>query len=326
MAVSDPVLEVSGRSPQPPQPPSLPPTLDVDDAFDDDDEDDNAYVFSRDSARKEFQRNLPAPLDLWETDTGSEHTASSTGALFTGRSGASSLHDHYANGGAWTSPTVESPLPSHFSALSLSDPVEHHDEEDLQQSPARSPTRAKEAEDEAKHEDHPYPNVFIDASAGAINRLATASQRKPHSPLNATHHLPPGRFGANGVTTKDGNSPPLVRPALVSSTSSLSIPTSQPETASSSSSGKVVSTASLPEGNTSNLLYEKPRSHKPNRSIDAGPSMFEKVRSKTRPTFLPPKSKEEDNKHLSAWQNMMKQSRIAGEPPMMQRHTRTEPW
>jgi hypothetical protein len=40
--------------------------------------------------------------------------------------------------------------------------------------------------------------------------------------------------------------------------------------------------------------------------------MLEKVISKTRPSYLPPKSRFEDQKHLSDWERMMKQSRIAG--------------
>ncbi|KAI0278165.1 rab-GTPase-TBC domain-containing protein [Russula aff. rugulosa BPL654] len=50
-------------------------------------------------------------------------------------------------------------------------------------------------------------------------------------------------------------------------------------------------------------------SHKPKRSI--GPSVFEKIVSRTRPPFLPPKSKDEDMKHLADWESMMKRSRAA---------------
>lgn len=50
--------------------------------------------------------------------------------------------------------------------------------------------------------------------------------------------------------------------------------------------------------------------HKHARSV--GPSVFEQVRSKTRPSHLPPKAKQEDIKHLADWEHMMKQSRIAG--------------
>ena len=51
-------------------------------------------------------------------------------------------------------------------------------------------------------------------------------------------------------------------------------------------------------------------SHKPTRSI--GPSVFERVVSKTRPPFLPPKRRDEDQKHMADWERMMKQSRAAG--------------
>ncbi|KAI0036590.1 rab-GTPase-TBC domain-containing protein [Vararia minispora EC-137] len=51
--------------------------------------------------------------------------------------------------------------------------------------------------------------------------------------------------------------------------------------------------------------------HKPSRS--QGPSVFEQVVSKTRPSFLPPKKKEEDIKHLHDWEQMMKRSRAAEE-------------
>ncbi|KAH8997383.1 rab-GTPase-TBC domain-containing protein [Lactarius akahatsu] len=49
--------------------------------------------------------------------------------------------------------------------------------------------------------------------------------------------------------------------------------------------------------------------HKVTRST--GPSALEKVISKTRPPFLPPKSRVEDQKHLSDWEKMMERSRAA---------------
>jgi TBC1 domain family member 14 len=52
--------------------------------------------------------------------------------------------------------------------------------------------------------------------------------------------------------------------------------------------------------------------HKPRRSV--GPSIFERVVSKTRPSFLPPKSRDEDQKHLADWERMMERSRAAGTP------------
>jgi hypothetical protein len=43
----------------------------------------------------------------------------------------------------------------------------------------------------------------------------------------------------------------------------------------------------------------------------AGPSMLDKVRSQTRPAYLPPKDKEEDEAHLRAWEAMMAEARAA---------------
>ena len=68
------------------------------------------------------------------------------------------------------------------------------------------------------------------------------------------------------------------------------------------------STASPPNSSQS----EPPRyKHRHTRSV--GPSTLDKVISKTRPTFLPPKPKTEDLKHLADWESMMKQSRAVGE-------------
>lgn len=43
------------------------------------------------------------------------------------------------------------------------------------------------------------------------------------------------------------------------------------------------------------------------------PTLFDKVRSKTRPVFLPPKPSAEDQKHLADWNSMMSRSRAAGQ-------------
>jgi len=67
---------------------------------------------------------------------------------------------------------------------------------------------------------------------------------------------------------------------------------------------------SIPTPNSSRS--EPPRrGHRPSRSV--GPSALDKVISKTRPSFLPPKPKTEDLKHMADWEAMMKQSRAVGE-------------
>ncbi|KAG8693687.1 hypothetical protein FRC08_008966, partial [Ceratobasidium sp. 394] len=54
---------------------------------------------------------------------------------------------------------------------------------------------------------------------------------------------------------------------------------------------------------------EPVRTHRVARSV--GPSMLEQVISKTRPTYLPPKNKQEDVKHLKEYAEMMEKSRAA---------------
>ncbi|EKM61378.1 uncharacterized protein PHACADRAFT_82585 [Phanerochaete carnosa HHB-10118-sp] len=51
--------------------------------------------------------------------------------------------------------------------------------------------------------------------------------------------------------------------------------------------------------------------HRASRSV--GPSMLDKVVNRTRPTYLPPKPREEDDRHMADWEIMMKRSRAAEE-------------
>ncbi|KAG2062261.1 RabGAP/TBC [Suillus hirtellus] len=64
----------------------------------------------------------------------------------------------------------------------------------------------------------------------------------------------------------------------------------------------------LPKSPTTPIVTSQRR-----QTYSAGPSAFQKVMSKTRPHFLPPKNRQEDQKHMADWQAMMKQSRAAEE-------------
>ncbi|KAG2022922.1 hypothetical protein CC2G_000637 [Coprinopsis cinerea AmutBmut pab1-1] len=293
--------------------------LNVDDAFDDGDDDvDSGFVFSRDTVRKELEKNLPPHLDLWEEgESASEHTGSTTGAFFTSPlSGSSSdFHAHrYGNAGEWTSPTLESPLSSQLSALSLSAHVESHSDVEEEEEEKKSDPPRPETPRLPEFTQHPYPTVIIDASKDPLHRVTVTSEPQPHSANGSASN------GSQEVVheqrpDKTEASSPTVVPLPIPGPSSNSAPASRPHTVASSpsSSHHVASTSSLPDPSPGKLLYEKPQGHKSSRSTVSGPSLFEKVRSKTRPTFLPPKPRKEDDKHLSDWQNMMKQSRLAAE-------------
>ncbi|KAI5121319.1 hypothetical protein M0805_003786 [Coniferiporia weirii] len=113
----------------------------------------------------------------------------------------------------------------------------------------------------------------------------------------------------------------LPKPSALQPTSLSSTP---PELASEHSEASTGSNTSIPdEGQTPKApiptSYSLPvgtqtprlQLHRPTKST--GPSALEKVLSKTRPTFLPPKAKQEDNKHMADWEAMMKHSRVAEE-------------
>jgi len=78
----------------------------------------------------------------------------------------------------------------------------------------------------------------------------------------------------------------------------------------STSRAKSTSDLPLPPQSAPSLGRPSSSHHKPSKS--QGPSIFEQVVSKTRPSFLPPKKKDEDVKHMQDWEQMMKRSRAAG--------------
>lgn len=124
---------------------------------------------------------------------------------------------------------------------------------------------------------HSFPSVVIDLSNPASQVTALTSTSSESSQVPSTD-------SSDSVTA-------------VSDTSTRS---------KSKSPAAIPSSHSLPVSGTT----PRPSSHRPTKSH--GPSALEKVISKTRPTFLPPKAKQEDLKHLADWETMMKQSRIAG--------------
>ncbi|KAF6766680.1 rab-GTPase-TBC domain-containing protein [Ephemerocybe angulata] len=286
-------------------------SLNNDDAFGDDDDEDLSPAFTREAIRQELERHLPPALEpTWDDDADSEHnTASSTGAFF---SAAGVTISPSVNGGAygqegeWTSPTLQSPPSGHFSRLNTSTRTEVHSDSDI--SPIRPgfkslPASARKLEEER---DHPYPSVIIDAPS---HRVTLTSEFKPRTSDEA-------RSSTSSPPHTEASSSASAIPAIaaagagvVAAVSSASAPiiAAQPQIPTSPSSS-----SSLPNTTSKNLLTEKPYNHKYNRS-SGGPSAFEKVRSKTRPVFLPPKPRQEDDKHMADWQHMMKQSRVAAE-------------
>lgn len=148
-----------------------------------------------------------------------------------------------------------------------------------QDSPHDRSSVALEESDDYHHfengEEPAHPTVHIDVS------------KRPSGRVSVIEHA------ENGAAASDETQYPKV-PSL--KPSALDLPT-------------MTTSSSLPNALVS---VPPPQSHRPSRST--GPTIFQKVVSKTRPHFLPPKSREEDLKHLADWEAMMKQSRAAGKP------------
>jgi TBC1 domain family member 14 len=131
----------------------------------------------------------------------------------------------------------------------------------------------------------PYPTVIIDVSKPPPNRVEVLSER--HGPPHLQLESP--STDQEDLRSQPYSAPSSTSPSLNQTSSSSALPPS----------------LSAP-GQSSTFVH-----HRQSRS--AGPSAFQKVLSKTRPTFLPPKDRQEDRKHMADWEAMMKQSRAAGE-------------
>ncbi|KXN88808.1 TBC1 domain family member 14 [Leucoagaricus sp. SymC.cos] len=261
--------------------------LDDDDAFAITDES-PAHIFSRDAIREEIAHNLNTAWTNPQDGTYDEPDNS-----------VSTLD---INGDVHQSPVEPEPssadpsiLSADFSQISLSN--DPHD---------RGVDRSAVEFGDHGQSDAPYPSIVIDASEASehgviltLNHSVPTPPSPPFepSPAPSTRSLPPE------TTARSPQVAPQNEPASASSPAipPLTITANTHQSSLSSETGQ----------QNAQALAQKQSGHRPSRST--GPSMFEKVRSKTRPTFLPPKPKAEDEKHLADWENMMKFSRLAAE-------------
>jgi hypothetical protein len=206
----------------------------------------------------------------------------------------------------------ESEYSNEFSQVSLSeDSVPEHDEaphEDLEQ-------EHEENDDTDAGESLPYPTVHIDASKPPSSRVELAPA---YVASDAHLDLPPqdndhDQAQAEEQDQNDQDHPRELLPpnSAPASSSAYSVhqlaapPPSSPTPATTSQISPVSASTS-----SASPISKFPPGHRPTRST--GPSALEKVVSKTRPAYLPPKPKQEDNKHMADWEHMMKLSREAG--------------
>lgn len=132
----------------------------------------------------------------------------------------------------------------------------------------------------------PYPTVHIDVSQDGVKEIQVALDEAESPSLSPDGSQPSslhGKYPPNSAPTSRADFP--TTPTVSAITPSLSVPSQY-----------------KPDPTKGG--------HRPTRS--AGPSTLDKVISKTRPTFLPPKARDEDRKHLADWEHMMKHSRAVG--------------
>ncbi|KII93180.1 hypothetical protein PLICRDRAFT_49251 [Plicaturopsis crispa FD-325 SS-3] len=261
--------------------------FEFDDAFSDGEDNDIGFEFSSAAVRDAFARQQAerGSSSYEEERAEDSHTNGedrpedmSVSTLDIGRRALDSLSIS-------TSPSLQSRSPdesqmsSDFSQVSLSD----------------TPPTPEYPDDES----HPYPHVIIDASE---------SSSKP-SGDSANHPIiivPEEESVSTPQNSLDVTPPASLEIAQLASASvqELTVPNLPPSPQKPSSA---------PPSPMPSPQQPAPPSkgHRPTRSV--GPSMMEKVVSKTRPPFLPPKSRQEDNKHMADWEHMMRLSRVAEE-------------
>lgn len=193
-------------------------------------------------------------------------------------------------------------LSSEFSSVSLSDnpssstPIHESPEAEL---------------DEPEEHVSPYPAVQIDMSRDhQVTQVITVAPTSMDEPPMATPEPSSDEpFDARRSSNHSRRSSASTPPSSLSTSASSPMPTT-PTTAQSNAS--TVSVGSK---------YRVTKS--------TGPSALDKVISKTRPKFLPPKDRREDSKHMADWEVMMKRSRAAGMSciySMLVRCTQTNTW
>ncbi|KAH9858360.1 RabGAP/TBC [Lenzites betulinus] len=292
---------------------SLPDGFSLDDAFSDN-EDMDVPEFSPAAIRQELAKRMKA-AETWQTDAGGlddivtkigfsvdADASVSTFDIDADQDSPPSLaHSPPSRIQSQSSSHQDSlydvPLSSEFSSVSLSDnqlppPLQHEDPEEIVSD---------------------YPAVQIDLSGSQVvakemhpddaSDVRASIETDASDGAHPMHH-PQYAASLDHIRTKGPPTPvnvPLAN-AGAASTSALSIPSPAP----------LPTSSSLPTPTTPKFADPPPpKRHRITRSV--GPSMLDKVISKTRPPYLPPKPRTEDRKHQHDWEEMMKHSRAAEE-------------
>lgn len=170
-------------------------------------------------------------------------------------------------------------------------------------SPSPSSTEPPETEEHEQEVLQDFSNVTLSEELNANRHLTGDADVQEEAPCDTSQypavHIDVSRSPPNRVITREDDVKDQWEGEAVGPMSSFHLPAPSHD-------------LPLPLPSSSSTL-PKSQSGPSIRTRSAGPSTFQKVMSKTRPHFLPPKSRQEDKKHMADWEAMMKQSRAAGD-------------
>lgn len=263
--------------------------FDLDDAFSDGEDADYNLEFDSAAFRKHLAEN-PSWAgnndreDDGETENSSARDHDTSISTFCLDGSSNSYSESRSSSSSLPPPTAEEQsdgqeVPQDFSDITLS-------EEPSANGHSSSHEDTQEGDAPLRHSSPPwdtsYPAVHIDVSRSPPSRVIMSTGAE-----------------SNG---KDHQEDEVVHSVSNASSSYLPAPSHDiPPLPSSPSSP-------LPQSLASPTIISQRR-----QTYSAGPSAFQRVMSQTRPHFLPPKNRQEDQKHMADWQAMMKQSRVAEE-------------
>lgn len=267
----------------------LEPSLDIDDAFSDTEPQTPVFQFSPDALRNDLARNSLSWRVSEEAEEEEEEERQRNGAFESTLNSISTLD-------------IDSETESSSNFVSI--PLSASNSSDL---PESKESDEEELDEEKLDESEaPYPSVIIDVPSHKVTVSTDYTQTSAPLPSAVIqHHSDHSRspsIASSDNSEHSTKSLPAPEPSSVTPT--------HPTFAASTSTSTSVLPSVASDSPTSPGLKPSQPIHRPTRSV--GPSALEKVRSKTRPSFLPPKSRKEDDKHMADWEVMMRHSRAAG--------------
>ena len=294
-----------------------------DDAFSDTEDTADSYEFSAAAIRADLEKNLSPGHAEYESEWPGEPDLNDLMAKIgysNGHEDASipSLHFNSNYNDELSPPTQQPPSPETISTSYPSEEdVQSFDEvnlaSDFSSVNLQSPPEPALDDSNLNLHDVNHENDHVQKTESTVVEIDASQDHPEPSAVHVETTPPQTPLPHTPVRSPSPPTPPH-NEQIPASTPSTSSHTATPRSAQSVSSLHMPSSASVPtpSSSASDAASSSAVSGRHRVARSMGPSILHKVISKTRPTFLPPKPKAEDLKHLADWETMMKKSRVAG--------------